>query len=57
MRFSIIFNLGPMVPKAQRRFSPSEAYAGTLYKVKQAQRQADYKYPVPPAPPGIFLIF
>lgn len=35
----------PMSPLAQRRFSPSEAYAGTVYKVKHA---ADYKYPVPP---------
>lgn len=32
---------------AQRRFSPSEAYAGTLYKVKHPEKFNGYQYPKP----------
>lgn len=33
---------------AQRRFSPSEAYAGTVYKVKHSAQDTQY------LPPGNF---
>ncbi len=31
-----------LVPVGQRRFSPSEAYGGTIYKIKHAASMQDY---------------
>ncbi|CAO1368795.1 unnamed protein product [Diamesa hyperborea] len=44
-------------PTAQDRFSPGEAYAGTIYKIKHPEKAAGYQYKPPkasnpPAPPA-----
>ncbi|KAG5677583.1 hypothetical protein PVAND_007332 [Polypedilum vanderplanki] len=36
---------------AQKRFSPSEAYAGTVYKLKHPEKFPGYQYPKPTQPP------
>lgn len=34
---------------AQDRFSPGEAYAGTIYKIKHPEKAAGYQYKPPKA--------
>ncbi|CAO1321489.1 unnamed protein product [Diamesa serratosioi] len=37
-------------PTAQDRFSPGEAYAGTIYKIKHPEKATGYQYKPPKAP-------